>query len=260
MDAIDSDNSQVNGLGFSSFDTITDTWQINDFTTADLALYPWVSNPERRDVAQRALQRVAAGQAEYLTARRPDGLPIAICSVDYASYPDAGIVQQVVMYSYLRGLGLGTRLISAAEERIRLHGRPWARLQVEQENTRATSLYLRLGYERCGQDITRWSEKDELGKTIVYHAQVDLLRKQLLELPAQSPPTQEPPSQGSPTLELPIQPSPTQEPPTLELPIQLPPTQEPNILELPTPLPPTPAQPDRMPLSAALQFYGRARG
>ena len=61
-----------------------------------------------------------------------------------------GYLQTVAVQASWRGLGLGTRLIGHAEERI-LRESPNVFLCVSALNTRARQLYLRLGYEVVGE-------------------------------------------------------------------------------------------------------------
>lgn len=63
----------------------------------------------------------------------------------------------------MRGRGVGTALIGAAESLARDQGRKCIGLGVEAANPRAASLYSRLGYSAITSYIDRWSYKDVAG-------------------------------------------------------------------------------------------------
>lgn len=71
-----------------------------------------------------------------------------------------------------RGLGIGSRLIAAAEERATALGAPLIGLAVEHGNADARRLYERLGYVDWGYGdvVDRWSERDGTGTVVREHA------------------------------------------------------------------------------------------
>src|SRR5262249_7215288 len=77
------------------------------------------------------------------------------------------------------GLGIGTHLISAAENRIRQRGLAVAQLDVEVDNPRARTLYERLGYREAGRRSGSWAAEDADGTTSLYETEVATLRKDL---------------------------------------------------------------------------------
>jgi hypothetical protein len=64
---------------------------------------------------RRALDCVPSGEVEYQVVRAPDGNPIAKVGTDCAANPGAGTLWQMATIEELRGLGIGTHVISAAE-------------------------------------------------------------------------------------------------------------------------------------------------
>ena len=82
-----------------------------------------------------------------------NGFPAAQAWVDLARRRDeaVGVIWAVRVYPFLQQMGLGARLIAAAEEMLRERGFRWAELGAEKKNRRALRLYERLGYEVVGE-------------------------------------------------------------------------------------------------------------
>lgn len=152
---------------------------ITDLVEADLALIGWSGSPLHvRHVAEE-LERVAHGEADYLAARAPDGAPIAKCGIDLVAVSGAGTIQQLATRPDLRGLGIGTRLIAAAEARIRDRGLMVAMIAVDGDNPRTRTLYERLGYVACGERSASWESQRDDGSTFVYETLLTDLQKPL---------------------------------------------------------------------------------
>jgi ribosomal protein S18 acetylase RimI-like enzyme len=126
-----------------------------------------------------ALQRAARGEVDYLAVRAPGGFPVCIGGIDYAKCEGAGVLWQLATIGDLQSLGLGTRLILEAEQRIRQRSLATAMLGVEDNNPRARALYERLGYIAYDHAQESWKGVDPLGHVTVYHAEVTLMRKSL---------------------------------------------------------------------------------
>ncbi len=152
---------------------------VNDLTPADLGRIAWSGGPLHRPAVAEALKRSEHGEVDYLAARSPDGSPVSIGGVDYAAHDRAGTLWQLATHGELTGLGIGTCLIAALEDRIRARGLPWAMLGVEDSNPRARALYDRLGYEACGHERASWPEADGQGNAFTYHTELTLMRKRL---------------------------------------------------------------------------------
>jgi ribosomal protein S18 acetylase RimI-like enzyme len=86
---------------------------------------------------------------------------------------------QLATHGELQGLGLGTALIAAAEERIRRRGLTVARMGVGDGNPRARALYERLGYEELGQRAVSWEEDAADGSLSIYRTVVTEMDKTL---------------------------------------------------------------------------------
>ena len=153
--------------------------RVDDLTEADLPSLGWSGTRLHLVSVRRALDRVRSGEVEYLVVRAPNGDPIAKVGIDYAASPGAGTLWQMVTIQELRGLGIGAKLISAAENRIRKRGLAVAQLDVEVDNPRARTLYERLGYREAGHRSASWDAEAADGSTSVYETEVATLRKDL---------------------------------------------------------------------------------
>lgn len=152
---------------------------VNDLTEDDLALIGWSGNPGHIRSVAALLKRVPSAEVEYLAVRAPNGEPIAKGCIDYSLHGGAGTLQQIATRDDLQGLGLATRLIAVAEERIRARGLRWAVIGVEEENDRARRLYERLGYEAYSREHDSWDREDDLGNVSTYETEIVLLRKRM---------------------------------------------------------------------------------
>jgi len=156
-----------------------DGLRVDDLTEADLPCLGWSGTRLHLVSVRRALERVRSGEVEYLAVRAPNGDPIAKVGIDRAATPGAGTLWQMAPIQELRGLGIGTHLISAAENRIRNRGLTVAKLDVEVDNPRAQTLYERLGGPRDKPPTASWDVEDPDGRTSLYETEVATLRKGL---------------------------------------------------------------------------------
>lgn len=156
-----------------------DALLVDELSLEDLENIGWSGSPAHIDAVRTALNRVAGGEVDYLAVRDATGVPISIGGVDYSKNPSKGALWQLATREDLRGLGIGTRLILALEEKVESRGLNEAVLKVEVENTRAKALYERLGYEVYGRGKDSWEEEDDQGQRRVYHTELYLLKKKL---------------------------------------------------------------------------------
>jgi ribosomal protein S18 acetylase RimI-like enzyme len=160
-------------------DVGVDRLVIDDLRAADLDVLSWSGSSVHLQHVANDLQRVAKGEVDYLAVRLPDGTPVAKGGIDYALEPNEGSIYQLVTREELRGLGIGTRLIRAAEERIRARGLVVARLGVETDNPRARSLYERLGYAATGERPAAWEAMRPDGSVFTYETVLTEMEKRL---------------------------------------------------------------------------------
>lgn len=152
---------------------------VTDLAPDDLSQILWAGSAAHRRSVAAALERVAAGDVEYLAVRAPNGFPVAVGGIDYERHQGAGTLWQLATHGSLRSLGLGTRLITEAETRIRLRGRSRAVMSVEDDNPRARALYERLGYQPFGRERASWETEDDAGVHHTHVADCTLLGKDL---------------------------------------------------------------------------------
>jgi ribosomal protein S18 acetylase RimI-like enzyme len=152
---------------------------IRDLTQEDLPACSWFGSP--RDLARlgQVLERVRRGEVDYLAACPPSGLPVALGGIDYTLTPGAGTLWQLAVHATLQSCGIGTLLIHAAEQRIRVRGLHRAELAVEESNPRARALYERLGYAAYASKPESWDVDTEDGSITRYETMCALMRKEL---------------------------------------------------------------------------------
>jgi ribosomal protein S18 acetylase RimI-like enzyme len=152
---------------------------IRDLEQADLDDLRWSGGRSHLAAIRRELARVAAGEADYLVACPPSGLPVGKAGVDYAQIPGAGVIHQVAVHGAVQSCGIGTLLMTAAQERIRDRGCTLAVLGVELDNPRARALYERLGYVAYGEETAEWDDDQPDGSVTRYQTVCTLMRKPL---------------------------------------------------------------------------------
>ena len=105
-----------------------------------------------------------------------DGLPIGIVMVRWKGkslpvlerrYPGCPHLIDLYVVAAYRGCGVGTRLMLAAEQAVRVRGYAHLGLSVALQNRRARDLYERRGYQDVGLDTYHisWTEVDGEGKS-----------------------------------------------------------------------------------------------
>ena len=147
---------------------------VDDLTRADLEAgrIDWSGSASHlRNVAQQ-LDRRDRGVLDYLVLR-VDGEPVCKAAIDYEEFAGAGEIMQLATHPDLEGRGYATRLIAAAEQRMRERGVSEARMSVEPDNDRAMGLYLHLGYQPVGEREIGWEGDEGWYSTQV----VDLLKR-----------------------------------------------------------------------------------
>jgi ribosomal protein S18 acetylase RimI-like enzyme len=63
-----------------------------------------------------------------------------------------GVLWAVRVYPFLQTVGIGTRLVEAAEHALRERGWTWSELGVERTNLEARGFYERMGYRAVGEE------------------------------------------------------------------------------------------------------------
>jgi GNAT superfamily N-acetyltransferase len=155
------------------------TVSIRDLRAEDLPSCTWAGSNTHLAYVARALDRVSAGEVDYLAICPPSDPPVAMGGVDYTARAAAGTLWQLTVHSAWRSRGLGTLLVRAAEQRIRARGLQWAELSVEVDNPRARALYERLGYAAYAREPDTWVQETPGGATAHYETMCNLMRRNL---------------------------------------------------------------------------------
>ena len=140
-----------------------------------------------RNIILATYEAQERGEAVMLVAD-VQGFPIGQVWLDLARQPEdaTGILWAVRVLPPLQNLGLGTRLMAAAEHVLRDHGCTQAELAVEKDNLHAKRFYEHQGYQVVG------SEQGAYGYTTPDGVQVEdptdrwILRKSLAHDPART--------------------------------------------------------------------------
>jgi ribosomal protein S18 acetylase RimI-like enzyme len=91
----------------------------------------------------------------------------------------AGFIWALRVIPWLQNLGIGGKLMTAAEQRCKEHGFAYAELGVEKENHAAKRFYERLGYRMIGSMVDEYSYTAPGGELITVPMDVWVLRKKL---------------------------------------------------------------------------------
>src|SRR4029453_14890953 len=111
-----------------------------DLEAADLSDLSWSGGPDHIRAVAAALEASYAGEVVLLVGSLPNDRLIAMGGVAFRTSEEAGNIWMLAVHERLQSLGIGTQLITALEQRILDHGRPIARMLVEQDNPRARPL------------------------------------------------------------------------------------------------------------------------
>lgn len=144
--------------------------------------------PAAREHLRERWRLYSRGEALFLLARRDGEVVGQTMLLRRSKYPIVETAHNPAeinaLHAYVRGQGIGTALIAAAEEYAREWQRTHIGLAVGLDNPGAQRLYERLGYHRWnqGQVIDEWTEKDADGNVTTFHRDpCDYLLKPLTE-------------------------------------------------------------------------------
>lgn len=134
----------------------------------------------QRQLIHREWERYCRGEAMMLVAECNDwAIGQAWIDPERKGEESVGVIWAVRVVPYFRRLGIGTRLIAAAEHEVAAAGLDCAELGVERTNPDARRLYERLGYHLVAEEIEEFTYPDFDGNPV--HDTVDLwvLRKRV---------------------------------------------------------------------------------
>jgi ribosomal protein S18 acetylase RimI-like enzyme len=152
---------------------------IDDLRIEDLSEIAWSGTPAHLRSVAGYLAEVDQNRIEYLAVRSVDGTPVAKGAVNYAEARGVGVLMQMATHPELQGLGLGTTLIRAGEQRIGRRGLMIARIGVEDDNPRARALYERLGYIPIERRAVSWEAERPDGSLFLYETVITEMDKDL---------------------------------------------------------------------------------
>lgn len=152
---------------------------IRDLTEADLPRLGWSGSALHVQRVAEQLERARAGVVDYLVACVPSGASVGKGGIDYEERPGAGSLTQFAVHGLVQSCGIGSALISVAEDRIRARGLTRAEIDVEVDNPRARALYERLGYVAYDTQPAGWDQQLPDGTITWYETTCVQLRKQL---------------------------------------------------------------------------------
>lgn len=133
-----------------------------------------------REIIREAFRRHRAGDNPMLVLDL-GGFPVGQAWIDLAKKRDAstGILWALRVFPIFQGMGLGTRLLHAAEGIIRGAGHAVAEIGVERTNEGARRLYERLGYALAGEEREAYSYEQPDGTRIEAVSDMLLFHKPL---------------------------------------------------------------------------------
>ncbi len=147
----------------------------------DLAALEWFGLYSRyRGLFLQQSERQEQGDNLMLVAEANE-FPIGRLWADLAKrrQESAGVLWAFAVLPPLQNLGLGTRLILAAEEILRNRGFRLAEIGAGKNNLRARSLYERLGYRVVADNVEEWDVTTPQGTVIHEVSDEWIMRKAL---------------------------------------------------------------------------------
>lgn len=151
---------------------------VRELSADDLPALSWAGAPRHLSHIDDAIRRSMSGETVFLGALLGDEI-VGMCGIDFAPKPDGGKLWMLNVRPTERSAGIGSLLMTRAEQRIREQGRNRAYLSVEAANTRASALYQRLGYVIDGETSESWEDTAPDGSLFTYHATCFAMHKNL---------------------------------------------------------------------------------
>ena len=142
---------------------------VRDVRAADLPALEWFgTHAHLRRMEEANYRDVEAGAKLWLVALVND-FPVGHVKInlrveDATRGNPRGYLFALRVFEPFQGLGVGTALISSAEDVLRARGYRYASIAVGKDNPRARRLYERLGYCIYREEIGRWQYVDLEGR------------------------------------------------------------------------------------------------
>ena len=120
----------------------------------DLSTLEWYGlHTPHREIIAGAFRLQERGDGAMLLAD-VNGFPVGQICIDFLRKRPSGraTLWALRVFQPFRRLGLGVRLVRAAERLVVQRGVPFAELGVDRDNAGVLPFYERLGYEHCGRE------------------------------------------------------------------------------------------------------------
>ena len=131
------------------------------------------------ELERRHLVGALAESDRYLAAVLPIGRIVGKIGIRYNEHPDAGNLYQFDVLGGYRRRGIGSKLLTRAQEIIAEHGCRRSTLGVEETNQDAIRLYHRFGYREFGTETAEWDQQAPDGSIYRYRCICVLMERQL---------------------------------------------------------------------------------
>ncbi len=173
-------NAAADGSGF----TVPVALTIRPCVAEDLPKLEWFGQfTEHRELIRDAFERQRRGENVMLqVVAEANDFPIGQVWIDLEHKREAatGLLWALRVIDCYQRMGIGTRLVAAAEAELRRRGYSCAEIGAERDNPDARRLYERLGYRVFGRDrhwygyTTPWGERRRTrGDEGVLHTDLD---------------------------------------------------------------------------------------
>ena len=151
-------------------------------TADDLEALEWFGRfTAHRDIIRQAFAAQTRGEGLMLVLdvnRFPAGQ--VWIDLAHARARETGLLWAVRVFPPLRSLGLGGRLVGAAEHALCARGYDWSELGVERGNARARQFYRRAGYSEAGEERGWFSFTPPGTSTVVRQRRDEIIMRKSL--------------------------------------------------------------------------------
>lgn len=149
----------------------------------DLATLEWYGlHTPHREIIAGAFRLQERGDGAMLLAD-VNGFPVGQICIDFLRKRPSGraTLWALRVFPPFRRLGLGVRLVRAAERLVVQRGVPFAELGVDRDNAGVLPFYERLGYEHCGRERGQFLYHTPEGRLVRVAIDQWLLQKRMMD-------------------------------------------------------------------------------
>ncbi|AWU93668.1 GNAT family N-acetyltransferase [Azospirillum ramasamyi] len=149
----------------------------------DLPKLEWFGlHTPHREILAGAFRLQERGDGAMILAE-VNGFPVGQICIDFLRKRPSGraTLWALRVFQPFRKLGLGVRLVRAAERLVLQRGVPFAELGVDRDNAGVLPFYERLGYEHCGRERGQFLYHTPEGRLVRVAIDQWLLHKRMAE-------------------------------------------------------------------------------